>query len=752
MRVFVSLAPTTELVWCGSVRIADGTLLGTRELRRLTRAGMPSVPLPPESEANNLDANAKHKALCTAADPDVIFTALDRLLARTASADEIEAFGRYLFQTLLGHELWTQILAEAPAGAPVELRLLWNQTQSDLYRLPWELMHGAMSFICADPHRSVSVVHEVESASDGGTVLPESTRVTVRPRVLFVVGAELTDEAVQAGSEFLGVLRNLRSRGFALDLRVLIDATPERLQSAMREFAPSIVHLISHGAIGKDGRGHIYLLDERKDEPPRAVTCVQLLELLRVGQTLPSVVVLNACSTGGGVSTAPRSQVAAPLAAELVQAGIPVVLGQSGRVSDHICRLFSIRLYEALLKGESVSHATSEGRRAAVAFGYDPRLVIDWALATIFVGKGVDAHVDVQEADEFARKEARTLRFLTLNNPPTFYARFDCVEAFTDLISAPGRNAKRLLGFEVTERDSQTVSPQYGKTRLLEELASRAVFEGVAPCLVTLPKGDELTTVMDVGLRIHRAIEKARIAFELETPKDGVLLALFARARGNTLKELPTDLTNLLLADFGNVPDTFAPGAAVVRAAISRDLIALATQVLGLRGANEERRPAVVVLIDELHRFGDATRDVLETLVTPDGLGSPTCPIPVVVAFSSGIAASGVAAALAITRFFEMRRPYSTKLPLGAFARPYEDQLVYRQHLLNLKPSRVVSGDQENVQSFFDELHESVRGVPSRLEVNLVNGEVELAIRIGERFRKCVFPAADDERFAAARP
>jgi hypothetical protein len=754
MRVQVDVLRQDASSWKVALSLADGRQLQSRVMRRITRpdGSGAGVPIPPDVYAKGLPAAALHRTLCQSTDPGIVLAALGKLVSRTATAGEVEAFGRYLFATLLGEDLWGDITGVLKKGESTELALTWDAAESDLFRFPWELMHGPKSFLCVDGERQISLVHVVKSGAPvvaaGGAPggQPKASKsICVRPRVLFIVGADLADPSIQAGAEYLGLLRRLQTQGMALDARILLNGNPTRIKDTLAEFRPSIVHIIAHGAIGDDGRGIVYFVSD--DHPGKEVPMVaaQLLQLLRVDGQLPQVVVLNACNTAGATNAVPFARLDAPIAVELVQGGVQVVLGHTGKVSDHVCRLFSRRLYEAMLEGESISDATAEGRRAGLMLGADPKRAIDWALPAVYTADGVDARISIDASEEFSKKFERASRFIRTNNPPTFCARLDCIEEFTALLSEK-TSAKRVLGFEVTDVDSELTRPQYGKTRLLEELAVRAIFEGVAPCIVTFRAADDLPVrPMEIAQAIARAITETRASFEMPAPGELELIKLLQRSLGDTNVVLAPDVNRELALQFGKAPAEFECTAKVIHAAIALDLVALADEVVAKRPADARKQPGAILLLDEINRYGAATRDLLMNMIGPDGMGIPRHRIPVVLAFSYGAAAPGsLAAGMAIKEFFEKNTPYVRKLRLGAFRSPIEDTLAYRQYLLHLDPPLVVSAEGEAAARFFRALANKVRGVPSRLEVSPNNDAVAAVIETTREIDDTLLSRADD--------
>ena len=161
-------------------------------------------------------------------------------------------FGRYLFELVLGTQVWAAITARA-AAAPIDLRIACDPADWALMRLPWELMHDGQYFLAARPGPLVLMSREIVAPG-----APASPR-RFAPRVLFVIGSLVGDTEIRAGAEYLGLLRRLQALDLTLDCRVLREATAERLQAAIADFQPSVVHFICHGGF-LEGRGSLRLL------------------------------------------------------------------------------------------------------------------------------------------------------------------------------------------------------------------------------------------------------------------------------------------------------------------------------------------------------------------------------------------------------------------------------------------------------------------------------------------------------------
>lgn len=724
----------------------DDSPIACRVMRRLATRDDPGVPLPPPEYVASLPRSALHRDLCVAPDPKQVHTALQRLAQRPVPVKAAEAFGRYLFACLLGEEIWADILRRT-GELPVELALAWSQDEAELYQFPWQLMYAGNGFLAAHQKREVAITHRVRR----GDAANGSAEIVIRPRTLFVVGAPLSDPAIQAGAEYLGLLRRLHAGGAGLVSRVLVEATPQQVRDTVRSFEPSIVHFICHGDIGGDGRGRIYLMSEEQEGREAPLAADQLVQLLKPRPQGVQVVVLNACSTGATGNGEAGMTLSVPFAAELVSLGVPVTVGNSGRIVDRACRLFTRRFYEALLQNETLAHATAEGRRTALALGRDPSTAIDWAFPALFVEEQVAPALRLVDTVRAREMERRAAWYCTLQNPPAFCGRLECMEAFTAMLYDRSISPKRVLAYEATERDGIGLMPRYGKTRLLQELASHAVRDGIVPCLVSFVAGDERPKdPMGLGQVIARAILQTRSLFGLPTlaATDLEVMKLKQYLDGAAAVQLHHSVHSALALELG----TPKANGRTVGAALRRDLAALAEC---LTKPAQDRGPvaSLVLLIDEVHSFGDAARELLESMLTSDGFGEPDSPVPVVLAFSgSTIVGGSSTAAQAITTFFERGLSYVRRIPLGAFRAPVEDRLAYRHFLLHLQAplKPLMWSEGEKGERFFRLLHEQVRGVPSRLEHSPPNSDVLATIAAGHTF-EALEPANDEDALEEIR-
>ncbi|MGO8892287.1 MAG: hypothetical protein ACLQB1_21715 [Streptosporangiaceae bacterium] len=177
----------------------------------------------------------------------------------------------------------------------------------------------------------------------------------------------------------------------------------------------------------------------------------------------------------------------------------------------------------------------------------------------------------------------------------------------------------------------------------------------------------------------------------------------------------------------------------VVAAAIYQDLLNLAEAA-----HDTAKEPRVVLLFDDLHRFGSAVLGLLvENLLVPECLSGTRNHVPVVLAFSTaGRKLEYGPSAKDLEGFLEHNHVTIRPLPeLQPLPDPEQDRYPWEQFLMGQRPPLVVgttrpSGD---VQKLFRRLYDRTQGgAPSML----TNPRIEEAMQVYEEWG--VLVKADD--------
>jgi hypothetical protein len=420
------------------------------------------------------------------------------------------------------------------------------------------------------------------------------------PKVLVVVASALTDTRIRAGAEYLGLMRALKLENKVLNTRLVIGATAADMSLAIRTFRPNVIHVIGHGET-RLGKPVILFRPEQAGASDHAVDAKSLLELMRTeeGLALPGLVVLNACAD----TAIDEVTVGRPMAAELVGAGIPVVVGMSGNVADQACRLFTRGFYTALLNGTEIAKAAAIGRRAGVLYaGYDVGRQIDWALPTLYMAEAVGApSIDLTVPDtDLARLMAAAMFTETPNYPP-FCGRWEHLARFRSLLSGTTR---QFMLLRVARADSvagmKNVPPKFGSERLLKEFAAEAFRDGHVPILISKDwldvEAEWPRSRQDFANRcLFRALKRTRDVLE-EMPEHALEIERLWPLTGRIFgwKSAADSFPN-------GFEDPDVDEAQQLAMALTLDLLELRRLVVEQRGQPANADVKVVVLLEDFH-------------------------------------------------------------------------------------------------------------------------------------------------------
>ncbi|MFI9389124.1 CHAT domain-containing protein [Kutzneria sp. NPDC052558] len=533
---------------------------------------------------------------------------LCRISTRSTDDDDVRRYGQWLFDAVLA-PVWRQIRSapEVRAHRGVELALRWPVDQADLHRLVWEAVHDERAPLAADPELLVAITRLVPVEVDAVATIERT------PRVLFAVGGALVDEVIRPGAMFMGLLRGFDARGVC-SAKAAHTVTLHSLSEHCARFRPDLVHVVAHGDT-VDGRGSIVLGDDGQ------VTADKLAPALTSAHR-PLAVVLSACGSG---STAADG--GGPLAAELVQQGIPIVTAVSGEVSEQACRLYTRRLVEAISDGTPLAVAVARGRRAALLDSTSPRARLDWAMPSLFVAQSVPP--SFRPVDARARRIVEIADALKLREWPVFIGRTSILNLVDDLFSTDVN--RRLLVVGAVGDDIAGL----GGTRLLREMGYLLLLRGHLPLLLgpfdpTTSPGDlraMLLALLDcIGIlttELGLALPRLRLLQRYYPPTAGddefAARVAFYEAKSR----------------FGKDTGELDWGVATTLLAADLDALARCAQDLPEPFGAETR---VVVLADEIHRWG-VLGELLDHLKSSgrNGFGVRERPVPLVFTASNGV-------------------------------------------------------------------------------------------------------------------
>ncbi len=694
--------------WNVELRDEKQQQVGGHQLNQL-RAGTLLLPVPPPE--NQVTLPAGYTDLWT--DTTKSASLFRSIFARVSQGDQVQAAALYLFACLFGPKLWQTVQGLVGANDPIDLRL--DIADPDLARFPWEMVRSEMQYLLANKAINIYRITPV------GTPSATALKVDLPLRVLFVIAAAINDPEINAASEYLGLLRRMQeTEGLPIEVRLISTlngpaaATFEAMQKAIASFKPHVLHLVAHGGVNAGTSYLMFPVENKGEDGKRDGTN---LEQALTGVGLQAVV-LNACYSGQSPSAPGTNGASNPglnpqadgmaqtqtarssIAARLVAAGIPFVVGMNGRVADQVCRLFAREFYASLAEGQSVPEACAKGRRAGLAGQYQAEQKIDWALPVLFMPPDGQETLQLKGQDE-VRNLQQLARQVIPPRRPDFCDRLSFLQSFQNLL-VPGKPKQPALAIYTSGADGRGL----GKTRLLEEMGSMAVKAGHFACII--PAVEKVDFRGYVTRTVAPDIEQAAElwfpdnSFSL-TQLDLTLDALSQQPVGSKFDPALSDAVKNLLKR--GVDEQLERRALI--AGLCQDLLTLANKM----GPDK----LVVLLFDDAHALGTALPYFHDTLLEK-GIYNVSDRVRAVFAFDSAPTDRQDAAQNLF--LYAQQSQWINLLPLTPFP-ALEEALAYKQFVLHRNPSLVDIGTRDELYLLFQR---QVQGKPG----NLINMEKDL--------------------------
>jgi tetratricopeptide (TPR) repeat protein len=348
--------------------------------------------------------------------------------------------------------------------------------------LPWELLAGPSGFLAEDAIRPFQVLRRLGAAQTPRPALWSDLHV------LFMAaapddGSELSFEAEEAA--ILDATRASRAVHLAVEESGAL--APLALRLRERE-APQVLHVSCHG--GRDTQGGYLVLETDWGDADRVHAGALVAALGE--NAVPPLLFLSACHTAEG------DRLADSLAVEMLQAGVPTVLGWDGAVYDSDAAAFAAKFYERLAATDSPAAAAGSARRHLLQQAQNDRQSgggQHWHLARLYCGPQGGAalcapgqpprHLRARGEDTaYLDRKANTV---PVAGPDTFVGRRRQVQAALRVfgeghkagvvITGMGRQGKSSLAARITSRLSgyEVVGfvDDYHTTTLLRVLLNR---------------------------------------------------------------------------------------------------------------------------------------------------------------------------------------------------------------------------------------------------------------------------------------
>jgi tetratricopeptide (TPR) repeat protein len=139
-----------------------------------------------------------------------------------------------------------------------------------------------------------------------------------------------------------------------LVLKVAEDGSLDELRRRLMRRAYDVVHLTGHGVVTDQG-SRLVMEDATGDRDD--VSAERLLKALRDGRAMPRLLVISSCHSAEQRADLPS------LAAELIQGGVPCVVGWTRPVFDDVATDAAEELYRRLCSGDLATEAVACARR-----------------------------------------------------------------------------------------------------------------------------------------------------------------------------------------------------------------------------------------------------------------------------------------------------------------------------------------------------------------------------------------------------
>jgi hypothetical protein len=280
-----------------------------------------------------------------------------------AGEGAIRRTGEALFREIFDHP-GTKPPYEALRSSPASGRVV-IEAGIEGAAVPWELMrdpfaHGAGELVLhfRGFYRTVPSPAPQGALPTGNFTPPAGGKTPLRILLVVCRPEGKDDVRFQSIARVLQIVARDFQRRIQID--VLRPPTFEDLDRHLGNHAGQyhVVHFDGHGELEPDdqGGGRGVLLFEEQGGGPRRISGEDLGRLLS-NRGVPAAI-LNACQSGMAL---PRAAVPS-LAQQVLEAGVPAVLAMSYNVLVDAAERFVKRLYERILRGDTLDTAVHEGR------------------------------------------------------------------------------------------------------------------------------------------------------------------------------------------------------------------------------------------------------------------------------------------------------------------------------------------------------------------------------------------------------
>ncbi len=282
-----------------------------------------------------------------------------------------EDFGTKLYDALIGGEV-AKLFDEARSrgDGAVRIRLVMSKEQPQLLGIPWEFLCRNGTFLAAQPESPV-----VRELTTPERVSPY--RITGKVRMLGVIASPKGPPPLNVEKEKQRVRDATASFADEIDIHWIDDCTFTKMQRALRELQPNILHFVGHSAFTDAGEAVLSLCDDEGNE--KLVNDTTFANLIGRAPSL-RLVVLNSCEG----AQAGKDDAFTGIATKLVEQGRSAVVAMQFEITDEAASAFAGVFYETLVgKRYPVDKAVSEARKTVMGVNY-----VEFATPVLFLEDG----------------------------------------------------------------------------------------------------------------------------------------------------------------------------------------------------------------------------------------------------------------------------------------------------------------------------------------------------------------------------
>ncbi len=275
--------------------------------------------------------------------------------------------------------------ASQPDSGRARVRLRTDPRAHKLHRLRWELLRRPLPDPAGGPPRWEWLIAEGRVSFSRHLFSGDLRGVKLRPKSALRAAVVVCNPS-DVTRFHTGGARPLAAIDVAAELQLARDGLRGLERTELTSAAgpvtkdllvkvlhtePDVLYLVAHGAV-VEGEPRLLLQWGDDAVPPftpgsaRLVSAADLVDVLARGRTLPRLVMLVSCQSGGGGDDPTPDGPLTAIGPRLAEAGVASVMAMQGNLSMTTAKLFLPAFFAELQTSGAVDAAAAAGRKAAV--------------------------------------------------------------------------------------------------------------------------------------------------------------------------------------------------------------------------------------------------------------------------------------------------------------------------------------------------------------------------------------------------